>query len=997
MRPVFAAALCSLALLSATALVTLVSTAHAAFDPVRSVDPFIGTAGHGHTFPGATVPFGMVQLSPDTRLDGWDGCSGYHDDDRVVYGFSHTHLSGTGVGDYGDILLFPGIGTPQWRNSYGRKPGEGYGSPFDKRTESASPGYYAVTLEDSRIRAELTATARTGWHRYTFPATDSAFVLLDLTHRDEVLESSAHLVDDHTIAGFRRSRAWARDQRVYFVARFSQPVRALFAVDGTPRPGLREASGRDVRVALQLGRPNGPLTIRVGISAVDEAGARAALDAEAGAGSFDATRAAAREAWRVALSRIEVTGGTPQQDTVFYTALYHTLLQPNLYTDVDGRYRGRDGQVHTTQGWTQYTVFSLWDTFRAAHPLYTLLEPARSNDFVNTFLAQYREGGRLPVWELAGNETDCMIGDHAISVIADAYAKGIRGFDAQQALAAMRASADADDRGRADFRLRGHVRGERESESVSKTLEYAYNAACVSRFARALGRDSVAAEYALRAQGWRHILDPATGFMRPRIHARFKTPFDPREVDFHFTEANSWQYSFFVPHDIEAHMSALGGPAAYAAKLDSLFAAPAQTTGRDQADITGLIGQYAHGNEPSHHIAYLYSYAGQPWRTQQVVRRILDSLYTARRDGLAGNEDCGQMSAWYVLSALGLYAVDPGQDTWAIGTPLFPRATLHLPNGRDFVITRTGGKRGTPYIRSATLGKQPLPRAYLRHAEIVAGGALAFAMSDTPDTTWGRGDGRTPRSRMEGPRVTAAPYVVSGDARFRGRPRIVLASADSMFSIRFSLTDRGQQELMGALAPDSAVGTISLPLPDTTCILRFLAVSRDFEPSPLQQVKFVHLEGNRRIVSCTTPHRAYTADGPDALIDGIRGGDDFRVPSWMGFYGVDMDVVVDLGETRTIQKLGCGFLQDQNSWIFMPRAATFATSLDGVAFTPVGRADNTVDEHADGVVTQDLSVAFAPRKARYLKVQGIAPVMCPGWHKGAGNRSFIFADEIVFE
>ncbi len=996
MRPAFTTALLSLALLA--------RTAHAAFDPTRWVDPFIGTGGHGHTYPGATVPFGMVQLSPDTRLDGWDGCSGYHDDDRVVYGFSHTHLSGTGVSDYGDILLFPGIGTPQWHSSYGRTLGDGYGSPFQKRSEQASPGYYAVTLEDSHIRAELTATARTGWHRYTFPTLDSAYVLLDLTHRDEVLESSAHLIDAYTIAGFRRSRGWARDQRVYFAAHFSQPVRALFAIDGVAKPGLREASGRDVRVALFVAPASRaaathaatPVTIRVGISAVDEAGARAALTAEAATGTFDATRTAARERWRAALARIEIEGGTPQQDTVFYTALYHTLLQPNLYTDVDGRYRGRDGKVHVAKGWTQYTVFSLWDTFRAAHPLYTLLEPARTTDFVNTFLAQWREGGRLPVWELAGNETDCMIGDHAISVIADAYAKGIRGFDAQQALAAMRASTDVDDRGRADFRLRGHVRGEHESESVSKTLEYAYDAACVSRFAHALGRDSVAAEYALRAQGWRHILDPATGFMRPRINGRFKTPFDPREVDFHFTEANSWQYSFFVPHDVESHMRALGGPATYAARLDSLFAAPTQTTGRDQADITGLIGQYAHGNEPSHHIAYLYDYAGQPWRTQATVRRIVDSLYTARRDGLAGNEDCGQMSAWYVLSALGFYSVDPGQDTWVIGTPRFPRATLHLPNGRDFVITRSGAS-ASPYITSATLAGRPFARAFLHHGEILAGGTLAFRMSASPDTTWGVGPGRTPRSFMPGPRMTAAPYVVSGDARFRGKPRITLASADSMYNIRFSLTDRGEQQLMGALSPDTPLGTISMPLPDTTCILRFLAVSPGLEPSPLQQVKFVHIEGNRRVVSCTTPHRAYTADGPDALIDGVRGGDDFRVPSWMGFYGVDLDVVVDLGETRTLTKLGCGFLQDQNSWIFMPTAATFATSTDGIVFTPAGRADNTVDPHTDGVVTQDLSVTFTPRKARYVKVKGIAPIMCPDWHKGAGNRSFIFADEIVVE
>jgi predicted alpha-1,2-mannosidase len=644
----------------------LATLAHAGLDPTRVVDPFIGTGGHGHTFPGATLPFGMVQLSPDTRLDGWDGCSGYHDDDTVVYGFSHTHLSGTGVSDYGDVSFLPGVGTPQGHTSYGRTLGDGDGARFAKASEHAEPGFYTVTLSDSRIKVELTATERTGWHRFTFPAAESAYVRVDLASRDEVLASSVRVVDDHTIKGERRSRAWARDQRVFFVARFSQPFRARMIVGGVPLPGAREADGRDVRVALFFDAARGARVVaKVGISAVDVAGARAALATEAKGWDFDAVRARARATWRRALSRIEVTGATPAQDTTFYTALYHTMLQPNLYTDVDGRYRGRDGEVHVAKGWTQYTVFSLWDTFRAAHPLYTILEPERTRDFIETFLAQYREGGRLPVWELAGNETDCMIGYHAVSVIADAWAKGIRGFDAAAALTAMRASAESDARGLADYRVRGYVPGERESEGVSKTLEYAYDDWCIAGLADALGETVVRDRYLERAQGWRHLLDPATGFMRPRINGRFKTPFDPSEVDFHFTEANSWQYSFFVPQDIAGHIEALGGRARYAAKLDSLFTVSSRTTGREQADITGLIGQYAHGNEPSHHIAYLYDYAGQPWKTQAMVRRILDSLYTTGHDGLAGNEDCGQMSAWYVMSALGLYAVTPGQEQYA--------------------------------------------------------------------------------------------------------------------------------------------------------------------------------------------------------------------------------------------------------------------------------------------------------------------------------------------
>ena len=959
------------------------------FDPVRFVDPFIGTGGHGHTYPGATLPFGMVQLSPDTRLDGWDGCSLYHDDDDRVFGFSHTHLSGTGVGDYGDVLFLPARGTPHWHLAYGRPAGAGEGSRFRKATETASPGYYAVTLDDPHVRVELTATPRTGWHRYTFAPGDSAFVLVDLRSRDEVIAASLRVVNDHEIEGERRSRGWARDQRLFFVARFSRPFHALLAIDSTAAPGRTEASGRDLQAALEFAlRRGGVVVAKVGLSAVDVTGARAALDAEAPGWSFDSTRAAARGLWRQALARIEIQGGTPAQDTTFYTALYHTLLQPNLYQDVDGRYRGHDGAVHKAQGWTPYTVFSLWDTFRAAHPLYTLLEPARTRDFVRTFLAQYEQSGRLPVWELAGNETDCMIGYHAVSVIADAYAKGIRDFDTNEALAAMRASAEADARGLADYKRRGYVPGERESESVSKTLEYAYDDACIARFADAIGRPAVRDSFLLRAQAWRHVCDPATGFMRPRIGARFKTPFDPTEVDFHFTEANSWQYSFFVPQDIEGHMAALGGRARYALKLDSLFGASPHTSGREQADITGLIGQYAHGNEPSHHIAYLYDYAGQPWKTQQIVRRILDSLYTPRHDGLAGNEDCGQMSAWYVLSALGFYAVTPGQDAYAIGTPLFPKATLHLPSGKDFTITAAGGGTGRPYIRSASLAGRPFDRCSLTQGEITAGGALAFTMSATPERAWAAAPGAAPASRLGGPRVVPAPYVTAGLARFRGAQRVAFACADTSARIRYGVYEHDSLLVRGT-------GT-SVTI-DRTATIRLRAFAPGADASPEEEASFRHIADDRRVVSVTVPHRAYTADGPDALIDGVRGGDDFRLPTWMGFYGTDMDAVVDLGAERALDHLATGFLQDQNSWIFMPRGVRYQTSLDGTRYEAAGEVANTVDEHAEGVVIRDFAVRFAPRRARYVRVHATAPIQCPGWHKGAGNRSFIFADEIVFE
>jgi predicted alpha-1,2-mannosidase len=959
-------------------------------DPLRYVDPFIGTGGHGHTYPGASLPFGMVQLSPDTRLDGWDGCAGYHYSDDRIFGFSHTHLSGTGVSDYGDILLLPATGDIRWQSGYGRKPGEGYGSRFRKATEKATPGYYAVQLDDYGTKAELTTTLRAGIHRYTFPRSDSAYVLIDLKHRDEVIESSLHVVNDTEVEGLRRSKAWATDQRIYFVARFSKPFSALVAVDDVPHDGLREAEGKNLKAALRFRTRAGErVLVKVGISAVSVEGARRNLETEIPGWDFDAVHRAARQAWRQALAHIEIGGGTPEQRTVFYTALYHALLQPNTFTDVDGQYRGRDGQVHRADGWTQYSVFSLWDTFRAAHPLYTILEPARTVEFVRTFLAQYAEGGLLPVWELAGNETNCMIGYHAVSVIADAYAKGIRGFDAERALAAMKASAMQERGGLPAYRRFGYIPGDRESESVSKTLEYAYDDWCIAQMAGALGHESDAADFLRRAQSWKNLLDPATHFMRPKLRARFKTPFDPTEVDFHFTEANSWQYSFFVPQDIKGEIASMGGAPAFAAKLDSLFTAPSKTSGREQADITGLVGQYAHGNEPSHHMAYLYVHAGQPWKTQARVRQLLDTMYAARPDGLAGNEDCGQMSAWYVLSALGFYSVTPGQDTYVIGTPLFERAAIHLANGRSFRITAQGAGLHSPYIQSARLNGQPFDRAFLHHAEILAGGDLVFRMGSEPNRKWGVGAGNVPVSRIGTDPILPVPYVAAGVTPFRDSTRVVLASPDAGASIRYTIDGSDPTEA-------SSLYSSSLDLrPAAT--LRFFATIPGHAPTPVQEATFRKIEGHRRITLAFPPHHQYTAGGNDALIDGERGSDDFRLGDWQGFYGVDLEAVLDLGEEVEIHRLAVGFLQDQNSWIFMPLSVAFETSRDGATYEVVGEVDNDVDPRADGAVRKDFGLSFPARRARWVHVRAKAPVMCPDWHKGAGNRSFIFADEILVE
>ncbi|HET9478610.1 MAG TPA: GH92 family glycosyl hydrolase, partial [Pyrinomonadaceae bacterium] len=615
-------------------------------DLARYVDPFIGTAGHGHTYPGATRPFGMVQLSPDTRLTGWDGCSGYHYSDSIIYGFSHTHLSGTGISDYGDILLMPTAGEVFLNALNSGSPEKGYASRFQHRNETASPGYYSVKLDDDNIFVELSATERAGIHRYTFPRSQQANIIIDLNHRDKVLDSGLRITGGDTIVGWRRSQAWAKEQIVYFAIQFSHPfIGNGIAIDDKLVPGVSEARGRNVKAYFRFHTEIAPVvTVRVGISAVDTNGAWLNLAAELGHKSFEKVKDEARAAWNKELNKITVDGDSTSQLTNFYTALYHATLAPNLFMDVDRRYRGRDLKIHQAENFTNYTVFSLWDTFRAAHPLYALIDRQRTRDFIKTFLVQYEQGGRLPVWELAANETDTMIGYHAVSVIADAAVKGIDGFDLQKAFEAMKQSAELrQHRSLGAYIDKGFIAMEDERESVSKVLEYAYDDWCIAEVAHMLGRTDDYHRYLARAQSYKNVFDPVSGFMRPRSNGNWIEPFDPREVTFAFTEANSWQYTFFAPQDISGLMRLMGGRRAFARKLDQMFAADSRTTGREQVDITGLIGQYAHGNEPSHHMAYLYNYAGEPWKTQFRVRQIMDPFYTPAPEGLIGNEDCGQM------------------------------------------------------------------------------------------------------------------------------------------------------------------------------------------------------------------------------------------------------------------------------------------------------------------------------------------------------------------
>ena len=744
-----------------------------------SVNPFIGTGEGGHTFPGATVPFGMIQLSPDTDIRefhksyGW--AAGYRYEDPTIMGFSHTHFSGTGHSDLGDVLLMPVAGTVQLDPGEADKPGSGYRSRFSHGNEMAQPGYYAVTLDDYGVRAELTATRRVGVHRYTFPQDKPAHVLLDLRtsiydYAGKVLWSRLRLRPDGTLTGFRETRGWAPGRQLYFALRFSQAPsgHALydreppidykgFAAPATDEPTQRaQIEGRGLVGVFDFGTLKGPLVVKISISPVSEDNAILNLDREMPGWDFDATQIAARKAWIRTLSVFAVQAPADMQKS-FYTSVYHALLAPSLYMDVDNRYRGPDNAVHQAKGFEFYSTFSLWDTYRAEHPLLTLIQPpGHTDDIIKSLLAFQQESpyGMLPVWSYAGLETWCMIGYHAVAVIADAYMKGIRGYSAADALAAMQATANYGPYGGlAYYKQLGYVPIDKVPEAASKTLEYAYDDWSIAQMARSMGRRDVATEFDKRAQNWRNVFDPKTGFVRARLtDGSFHEPFDPAAVGYgsDYTEGNAWQYSWYEPQDIGGLIHGLGGDTALAAKLDAVFDTKVDPKEfANVEDISGLIGYYAHGNEPSHHIAYLYDYAGQPWRTQERLKQIMDSQYAPTPAGLVGNDDLGQMSAWFVFTALGFYPVAPASNQYVIGRPFLQHATLTLPNGKRFTITADKLDDADPYVGSITLNGKPLTRSYITHQEIMAGGELHFVMQAKPNKTWATS-------------VTERPYSMTG-------------------------------------------------------------------------------------------------------------------------------------------------------------------------------------------------------------------------------------------
>jgi predicted alpha-1,2-mannosidase len=963
------------------------------------VDPFIGTGGHGHTYPGASAPFGMMQLSPDTRYDGWDGCSGYHYSDSIIYGFSHTHLSGVGVPDYCDLLIVPQNGIPKLTPGY--KDPKGYGDHFSHEQENASPGFYEVKLLDQQINVRLATTERAGIHEYTFlNKKGKKFLLIDLDHRDKVLNSYLSLgKDKKSISGSRISESWASNQYFFFYLETSVPYQTSKMI----------TKNGEHKLLLTFSDKTQQILLKVGMSAVDEEGAKNNLITEIKDWSLDAVRAETVKKWDKELGKIDFKSQDPSVMVNFYTSLYHTSLCPNLFSDVDGRYRGRDNAIHVLNknDSPQYTVFSLWDTYRATHPLFTITQQKRTTDFINTFLRQYKEGGDLPVWELAGNETECMIGYHSVSVIADAFVKGIAGFDTTRALKAMITTSNLNELGKLNFYQDGFINSGIEPESVSKTLEYAYDDFCIAQFAKYANQPNVYDDYLKLSMNFINLYDPQTKFMRARRSGIWFSPFDPSEVNFNYTEANSWQYSLYAPHAVGVLTGLMGGKDSLEHWLDRLFTTESGLSGRQQVDITGLIGQYAHGNEPSHHMAYLYNYTNAPEKTNIYIDRILKEMYTPTPEGLSGNEDCGQMSAWYVLSSMGIYQIAPGNPIYELGRPIMDEAIIKLENGNELIIKTKNNSSSNKFIQEVRLNGSPIYYNYLHHNELTKGGTIEFTMGDKPNLD---------RDKLAPtPTISKAPENFVPVPFFKQTSSLFDKTLDISLDVVNFPSDLKNTSIYYKIDNGPWTKYNAAFMIDKTCEIeaKVEAVSSENKTlsSPTIKNKFVKRDTGVSLDLKSTYENQYAAGGPLSLIDGITGGNEFRTGDYQGYWAQDLIAEVSFTEPRKLKEIGISCIQDMKSWIFYPSAIEIEISYDGVSFIPL-KTITTNATIASNAPVQDVIPSFTsyvgPTNGDfYVPTNTDKPIAkfrvkaknfgkCPKWHLGAGSDTWLFADEIIF-
>jgi hypothetical protein len=720
-------------------------------------------------------------------------------------------------------------------------------------------------------------------------------------------------------------------------------------------------------------KPHEKIVVRVGISATSIEGARKNLEAEAPHWDFDKYLSDAKSTWETALRKIEIEDENKDKKSIFYTALYHSMIAPNTFSDVDGKYRGMDHKIHESDE-TTYTVFSLWDTFRAAHPLYTIIEQKKTNEFINTFLHQYQQGGALPIWELAANYTGCMIGYHSVPVIADAYVKGIKGYDTELALEAMIHSAEQDKLGLSAYKANGFIAAGDESESVSKTLEYSYDDWCIAIMAKGLKQENVFNRFIERAQYYKNIFNPEVGFMQSKMNGGWSTGFDPAEVNFNFTEANSWQYSMFAPQDISGLIKLYGGNEAFESKLDLLFSTEMELSGRHQVDITGLIGQYAHGNEPSHHMAYLYNYIGKPWKTQERIHQILNGQYSNQPDGLSGNEDCGQMSAWYVLSSMG----------YSIGKPHLSKATINLENGNKFTIIANNLSDENIYIQNASLNGRDFNQSFLQHEAIMQGGELVFEMGNMPNKNWGVEN--LPVAAIEITHsITPVPFISASSQTFTDSIKIEIKSVESENVIYLRIDSSGfeKYEAPFYLKESASVQAYAL---------------KSNRKSATVNTLFKKIDGGRSILLNSKYSNQYRASGDNALIDFLKGSANFRTGYWQGYYASDFSAVVDLGRVKPVKKISVGALQEIKSWIWFPKSVKISYSENNETFKVLATIKNDFADNEYGGFTKEFSkIMNESIQARYIKIEALNYGVCPGWHPGSGNDTWMFLDEIEVE
>lgn len=721
---------------------------------VQYVDPYIGSGGHGHVFVGANVPFGAVQLGPTNIVKGWDWCSGYHYSDSVVIGFQHTHLSGTGIGDLGDVLMMPFTGDIRTEPGTQENPTSGYGSHYTHDREKVAAGYYSVHLTDYDIDVELTASERVGFHKYTFNAEQPAHVIVDLKEGigwDRATDTHIEQVDSVTFVGYRMSNGWAADQRLWFAIKSNIPVKHFKIID---LPAKEKFEGlKSAKAVMSFDNPPKDLQFKVGISPVSSENALANIQAEIPGWDFAKVKEDAGKKWNDVLAKVSIETKDTAAKRTFYTALYHTMIAPALFNDHDGSYRGTDKEVYKNPGFDNYSVFSLWDVYRSAAPLNTLINPDKVNDFVNTMLTIYKQQGKLPIWHLMGNETNCMVGYHAVPIIVDAYLKGFDGFDAELAFEALKASSTRDDFGMNYIKEKGYIPADKEEQSVSKALEYAIDDWCIAAMAKKMGKQEDYEYYAKRAKYYKNYWDASIRFVRPKLDdGSWRTPYNPffsKHENGDFTEGNGWQYTWLVPQDVEGLIELMGGDQAFSTKLDSLFSAEGYMGDEASSDISGLIGMYAHGNEPSHHVTYMYAFAGDQWKTAEKVRQVIKEFYFDRPEGLAGNEDCGAMSSWYIMSALGFYPENPANGVYVLGSPIFDKATFKVSSGKTFTVETVNNEPGNIYIQKVEWNGKPYTKSYIRHKDILSGGTFKVFMGKEPNKEFGKAPEDRPKSWMD--------------------------------------------------------------------------------------------------------------------------------------------------------------------------------------------------------------------------------------------------------